>query len=205
MNYKTDCLTLSRILRVLQSYGFTDLPSDDSSAIFASMMMQDNPDLIDNVMKIADIQLDDKDNPQLLFIAYMQEVANQAQMFHDEINNRKKFATETGVWNDTDKTDEPEEQLYHQDQYMLIYYTLSKESLNPLVLSLYESLMLYENLMVDKMREGCQSMLAMLNDDKYKSFKQNMESFMKYANFSSFMLDIYNEIEKAYEKSLTDK
>lgn len=189
----------------MKSHGFEDLPSDSSSAVLASLMVQDNDNLIDEVLKIAELQVGEKDNPMLLFIAYLQEVANQTQMFQDEINRRKEFAKKVGVWREDEESEEPEEEMYQQDQYMFIYYTLAKESLNPLALTLYESFIIYENLIVDKMREGCQSMLAMLSDEKYNSFKKSMEAFMKYANFSSFMLDIYDEIEKAYEQSLGDK
>ena len=78
---------------------------------------------------------------------------------------------------------------------------MSKNNINSLVLNIYETLILAEELSCEAMKESIFSMLSFIDtDDKMNIYVEGKKSLIKFANFFSFMLDIYDDVEIVYNQ-----
>ena len=199
LKYKTDCLTVSRIYRIMKKYGINDIPLDNSNGILSSMFLNNaNVNILSEMIDV--ICPGNTETPIAVVAEYMELMAMLVDEYVREIDARKKFVIDKGIWKQDERKED--EKLYQVDHYLSMYILLCDNGIEPSELNLFESLIIHESIMVSKIIEGCQSMLSMLSDQKYVGFVKTMKEYIKYANFLDFSLDIYNEIEKMYESSI---
>lgn len=181
--------------------GVNALPQDASDGMISCMLMNNFDETV--LLEISSIlEIDSEINPVVAISEYMSFLSSLIQEYSNEIDKRKKFAIDKKIWEENEEK-KPEE-TYPSDQYILMYILLCDNGIDPLKLNMYETMIIYEDIMVAKINEGSQSMLSMLSDNKYKGFVSTMKDYLKHANFVDFALDIYNEIEKMYESSIKD-
>jgi len=183
----------------MKKYGINDIPLDSSNGILSSMFLNNaNVNILPEMIDI--ICPGNTETPIAVVAEYMELMATLVDEYVREIDARKKFVIDKGIWKEDDRKED--EKLYQVDNYLSIYILLCDNGIEPSELNLFESLIIFESIMVSKIIECCQSMLSMLSDQKYVGFVKTMKEYIKYANFLDFSLDIYNEIEKMYESSM---
>lgn len=193
---------MSRLQRVMKSIGLDDVPLDVDGGL-GSMMFLGNlgEEFIDYL--VLELGLDD----QLELFRIINDSSNQLKQYYDEVESRKEHCKQIGIWTESEPNDNEKQELpiYHGDNYLNIYLVLSQEHLVPENLNLYESLILHEDIVVNKIKESCYSMLGLLDKQKYHGFIESMKTFLKYANFTQFVIEVYDEIEKTYNLANGDK
>lgn len=203
MYLKTDTITVSRIYRLLNKYGVNDIPSDGLnglvSGIKLSNIYQDLPRQFLNILEI-----DAEPGQEIIIMSeYLGYLAQLTQEYLTELDNRMNFIIEKGFWSN-DK--QPDDTIYYRsDYYLQIFLTLSENNINAFKLNLFESMILYEDIVTNTLKESCSSLLSMLDSEKNLGFINQMKEYLKFGNFSAFVLDIYNEIEKRYDSQSKDK
>lgn len=203
MYLKTDTITVSRIYRLLNKYGVNDIPSDGLNGLVSGIKLsnidQDLPRQFLNILEI-----DAEPGQEIIIMSeYLGYLAQLTQEYLTELDNRMNFIIEKGFWSN-DK--QPDDTVYYRsDYYLQIFLTLSENNINAFKLNLFESMILYEDIVTNTLKESCSSLLSMLDSEKYFVFIEDMKRLLKFGNFSAFVLDIYNEIEKKYDSQSKDK
>lgn len=193
---------MSRLQRIMKSIGLDDAPIDVDGGL-GSMMFLGNlgEEFIDYL--VLELGLND----QIEMFRIINDSSSQLKQYYDEIEKRKEHCKQIGIWSESEHDDKDKDKLpiYNGDNYLNIYLALSQEHLTPENLNLYESLILHEDIVVNKIKESCYSMLAMLDKQKYHGFIESMKTFLKHANFTQFVVEVYDEIEKTYNIASGDK
>lgn len=203
MYLKTDTITVSRIYRLLNKYGVNDIPSDGLNGLVSGIKLsnidQDLPRQFLNILEI-----DAEPGQEIIIMSeYLGYLSQLTQEYLTELDNRMNFIIEKGFWSN-DK--QPDDTVYYRsDYYLQIFLTLSENNINAFKLNLFESMILYEDIVTNTLKESCSSLLSMLDSEKYFVFIEDMKRLLKFGNFSAFVLDIYNEIEKKYDSQSKDK
>ena len=147
LNYKTDCLTVSRIYRIMKKYGINDIPLDSSNGILSSMFLNNaNVSILSEMIDV--ICPGNTETPIAVVAEYMELMAMLVDEYVREIDARKKFVIDKGVWKEDDKKED--EKLYQVDHYLSMYILLCDNGIEPSGLNLFESLIIHESIMVSK-------------------------------------------------------
>jgi len=200
---KTDTLTVSRIFRLLKKYDIQDIPSSDNMMLSSIVLSNLDEAILPSILDIlGEQQSQDKLKDIEIMSQFFQEVNDCVNQYLVEIDKRKKHASEIlGVWREDDEPKNPDEKIYQDDYYLQCYLTLVGNNISPENLNLYESFILAEEISCRQIKESIQQMLSML-EDKAKTFCLVQRENLKYANFTAFVLDIFEKKKKMYNESL---
>lgn len=188
---QANILTLSRINRKLKEHNIDINPAETENPALALIMLKnENPELIEELIQQQDIlSFDD-------LIELFLDIQFQIMQYLAEIEQRKKFAIDINVWKEDDEPKD-QEKLYPNDYYLSCYKLLSSNGINPLDINIYEGLILSEEIQCQEMTKSIHEMLGIIADSN-KTFCEIIKNMLKHANFTSFVLDIYTDVEKAY-------
>ncbi len=201
--FKTDPLTISRIYRILKSVDAEGLiGATDDNIVSISILSTINDNIIDNLLEIISNHVNYKNIEEKISILteYFDLIYKLHNQYNNEIEARKKFVIELGVWKE-DKNNENQDKLYKSDYYLDMHRTLSENNINSELLDLYEAMILTEDIICNNIKESIYQMLGIL-ESYNKSFCLIIKNLLKYANFSAFMLDIFNDVVKMYEEKV---
>jgi hypothetical protein len=200
---KQDILTISRVMRALVEAGFSDNINIGDPVTMAMLMQSiDEPALIDKLYNLI-LEQDDIREPATI-MSFLLEIKLELDAFNQEIDRRKQHAIKLGIYVE----DTPEElqakqaemkNYYVSDIYLANYRTLCKEGIDPERLNLYEAMILVEDIVCAELNKASSELLSLISADN-PAFCERVQSVIKYANFYSFALDIYNDVDKAYQE-----
>lgn len=199
--FRTDTLTVSRVFRILDKYDIKDMPNSENIMLSSIAMTQLNENLLPELFDAAGLE---KSGDNMIDVETISELFSEINKhmisYSAEIEKRKHHATNIiKMWQEDEEPKSPEENLYQSDYYLQCYMGLAKEGIQPEKLNLYESFILYEEIVCNHVKEGISQMLSML-EDKYKTFVLVQKEMLKHANFTAFVLDIYDAVEKMYNE-----
>lgn len=201
--FKTDPLTISRIYRILKSVDADGLiGATDDNIMSVSILSTINNNLIDNLLTIISDNINNKsiENKISMLTEYFDLIYKLYNQYNHEIELRKNFVVDMGIWKE-DENQDKQDKLYKSDYYLDMYRTLSENNINPEYLDLYEAMILTEDIICNNIKESIYQMLGIL-ESYNKSFCLVIKNLLKYANFSAFVLDIFNDVEKMYEEKV---
>lgn len=201
--FKTDPLTISRIYRILKSVDADGLiGATDDNIMSVSILSTINNNLIDNLLTIISDNINNKsiEHKISMLTEYFDLIYKLYNQYNHEIELRKNFVVDMGIWKE-DENQDKQDKLYKSDYYLDMYRTLSENNINPEYLDLYEAMILTEDIICNNIKESIYQMLGIL-ESYNKSFCLVIKNLLKYANFSAFVLDIFNDVEKMYEEKV---
>lgn len=199
---KQDILTISRVMRVLSGAGInTDLSLDDAISLVVMMRLIDDANvsgaLFDIILEAGESR--EPDNLMLFFF----NIKRELDEFHAEIERRKKHVIDLGIYVEDTEEElllklEENKNYYVGDVYLSNYRTLRKEGIEPEKLSLFESMIMIEEIVCNDLNKATSELLSIISSDN-PSFCESVRKTIRYANFYSFALDIYNDVDEMYQ------
>lgn len=199
---KTDTLTVSRVVRILNEHGISDIPDSENVMMSSIVINSIDNKIVNDILDILGVEISsDKINNVETIATFFQMINNQIAQYNNEIEKRKKHATEVlKCWRE-DELAPLDEKVYHCDYYLSCYKTLAEAGINPEKLNIYESFILAEDIACQEIKSNVYQMLGML-EDKNKTYCLIQKENLKHANFVAFVLDIYNDTEKLYNEMI---
>jgi hypothetical protein len=203
------------------NYNILDVSRASSSII--NLQIDGNP-LIDNVMmSIASLSSLSNEDIKKLCVSIFPEfseasekdifqkvtefflsVSGQLTEYSAEIERRKAHAIKIGAYFD----DTPEEieaksaknkDLYLGNQYLAGLILLSKNGIDYKNLTISEALIVIEDLTCAEINNGSYQILGMIGSDE-PSTESRFKEILRHANFVAFALDIYEELDKVWQR-----
>ncbi|MDY0388886.1 MAG: hypothetical protein RBT65_17570 [Methanolobus sp.] len=200
---KQDILTVSRVMRILTSVGIDgcrlNLQNPIDAATLISSLSQ--KEILDNVINIIHLREEEK-SPQLVMEFFI-NLSEQLNLFNDEIDRRKQHVVSLGIYQDDTEEEllakqEKNKDLYIGDMYLSNYFLLKKNNIEPACLSIYESMILIEEIVCSEINKVTLEMLGLMDSDSH-SFCEQVRKTIAHANFYSFALDIYDDVNEMYQ------
>lgn len=200
---KKDLLTFSRVVELFNEAGF-DIASIDASDVVIHSMLISAIKENDMADKIFDVIADSGDiNKEQVISDFLVYVSNEFSKYESEIKKRKEHAVNLGIYIEDTPQDiarkmEESKDIYKSNAYLSYCAMLSKNNINFLLLTIYESMILIESILCDEVNKGSFEMLAFFESDN-PVFAERIRNILKHSNFYSFALDIYNDVDKMYK------
>lgn len=200
---KQDILTVSRVMRVLASVDIDGCSLNFENPIDAATLIStlSQKDVLDNVIDIIHSGEDER-TPQLVMEFFI-HLSEQLGLFNDELNKRKQHVINLGIYMDDTAEEllakqEKNKDLYIGDMYLSNYFLLKKNNIEPACLSIYESMILIEEIVCSEINKVTLEMLGLMDSDSH-SFCEQVRKTIAHANFYSFALDIYDDVNEMYQ------
>lgn len=133
---------------------------------------------------------------------FFMHVSSQMSRYSAEVERRIKHAEDVGIYI-RDTPEQTEAKLNeHKDvcvtnQYFSGYLALSKAGIDSTRLSIYEALLLIDELTIQTINEGSHQLLAMIASDR-PADEERFKKYLKHSNFVMLALDIYNALDKIW-------
>lgn len=200
---RQDILTISRVMRVLSNAGINaGLSIEDTVSIVSIVQLINDNNISDALLDIITEKDEKRDinNIVLFFFNIKKEIA----LFQSEIDKRKKHVIDIGLYvEDTEEEFrlkmEENKNYYVGDVYLSNYKTLRKEGIEPEKLSLFECMIMIEEIVCLDINKATSDLLSIVSSDN-PSFCEQVRKTIRYANFYSFALDIYNDVDEMYQR-----
>lgn len=199
---KITLLTLARVTQILREHDI-DLATLDLSnnvtAITLAATLSDDATLT----KLCAAIEANAATPESIMTFFM-SVAAEFNAYNAEIQRRIDHATTLGIY----KPDPPEvvaaraeenKNLYAANTYLSNYSFLSRRSVDPDRLAISECMIILEDIICEELNKATMELLSLIGSDD-RTFCDQVKEVMKHANFYAISLDIYNDVEKMYEK-----
>lgn len=200
---KQDILTVSRVMRVLASVDIDGCSLNLENPIDAATLISSlsQKEILDNVIDIIHSGEDER-TPQLVMEFFI-HLSEQLGLFNDELNKRKQHVINLGIYADDTAEEllakqEKNKDLYIGDMYLSNYFLLKKNNIEPNCLSIYESMVLIEEIVCSEINKVTLEMLGFMDSDSH-SFCEQVRKTIAHANFYSFALDIYDDVNEMYQ------
>jgi hypothetical protein len=201
---KKDILTISRVLRVLKEIGIdtNSLNLGDSVTTAFIIPAISKPEIVNKIHGIIKDK-DTPDSPANAMTSFFMYIADEITMFEEEIKRRKEHVINIGLYVEDTEEELAEKakklkDIYIADIYLCNYVLLCKNGIVPESLTLYEALVVIEDITCSDINKITSELVAMIEADNAAFAKQVRET-LKYANFYSFALDIYNDVDEMYQ------
>ena len=168
---KQDILTVSRVMRILTSIGIDgcrlNLQNPIDAATLISSLSQ--KEMLDNVIDIIHLREEEK-SPQLVMEFFI-NLSERLNLFNDEIDRRKQHVVSLGIYQDDTEEEllakqEKNKDLYIGDMYLSNYFLLKKNNIEPACLSIYESMILIEEIVCSEINKVTLEMLGLMDSDR---------------------------------------
>jgi hypothetical protein len=200
---KKDILTVSRVLRLLNKaeIEIDNLQFEDIMSAAVLMSIIEEKEISELILDVISDSGDERDNN--LIIRFMIYVSDELLAFNEEISKRKNHViglefyiedTEEELLAKLEKT----KNSYPADIYLHNYSMLSKNGINPESLSVYESMILAEEIICSEINKATLEILSIVDSENH-SFCESIREIVDFANFYSFALDIYNDASEMYQ------
>ena len=203
---KIDILMVSRVTRILKLVGIENIPDLQENPSAISMLAMLSTEQIDSICSVIGCENEDK-NSTIRIGKFFEQFSLETKQYQDEIEKRIEHCIALGVYKrDTEqellKKQEEAKNLYFSDFYLSVFTMLSKNGIEPLKLTLYEALIVFEDISCTDIISSCSELLSMLESEKgTKTFCSSIKDILKFVNFHAFALDIFNDIEKMYKET----
>lgn len=195
-------MTISRVMRVLSKAGIsTELNIEDTVSLVAMMQLINDAKISDTLF---DIILDSEEKREVdNIVLFFFNIKKEFDEFHSEIERRKKHVVDMGIYVEDTEEElllkiEENKNYYVGDIYLSNYRTLRKEGIEPENLSLFECMVTVEDIVCGDLNKATSELLSIISSDN-PSFCEQARKAMRYANFYSFALDIYNDVDEMYQ------
>lgn len=206
---KTDILTIARVLDILnRNFGIKSYPSTENEAMqLITALDSDENDTIFEIISLiyGDSITGDMGN---MFADFISMVIKNIFLYATEIAVRTEHAKKVGVWTDDtpedlEKRAKKFEHSYQWNEYYKVYIQLSQKNIDTRELSLYECLIIQEEIVCDEINKSSAEILSMLDKEKNASFIENTKKVLTLSNFTLMSISCIEEIERMYERQVS--
>lgn len=198
-----DILTCARVLDIIRSeFGLNNFPSNQQDIVLLSKIFdEENYTIMDDVLSIIYPEMPNEQYA-VLFIKYLEFVSESLQKYNTEIINRIDFAINAGTYK-LDENIEEKEEFYQSNIYYTISINLYKNGINPVNLSLYESMLMNDELICNDLKKSASELVSYISSSN-EILSKSLKDLIPHCNFVSMCLDLIKEAEAIYESSKKD-
>lgn len=136
-------------------------------------------------------------------INYIMTVGGELAAYDAEIARRRKHAVELEVYRENTPEELAEKleefkNVYQGNTYFDMYISLTREGLRPEDMTISEALLASEYITCQNTIKALMELLGFITGRE--SFVESIRHLVKFANFSAFALDIYEEVDQMYKE-----
>ena len=142
-----------------------------------------------------------------MFADFISMVIKNIYLYAAEIAKRTEHAKSIHVWNDEtpeelEKRAKKFEHSYQWNEYYKVYIQLSQKNIDTRNLSLFECLIIQEEIVCDEINKSSAEILAMLDKEKNMSYIASMKKVLTLCNFTLMSVSCIEDIEARYEQQI---